>query len=89
MIQLKMPPDENGAVGSISTADYCLKGLVEPLFIARKLFEGQKPRPGIYTLVDNRSRYGHPLTKKGVPSKVKKWIQNEVVVGVFTAEELQ
>jgi hypothetical protein len=89
MIQLKMPPDDNGGTVSKSTIDYCLKGLIEPLVIARKLFEGEDPKPGIYTLVDNRSRYGYPLTKKGVPSKVRKWIRNEVVLGVFVAAELQ
>jgi hypothetical protein len=89
MIQLKMPPNEHGYVISKGMMDFCLDGLTEPLAIARKLFEGEDPKPGIYTLVDNRSRYGHPLTKKGVPSKVKKWIQNEVVLGTFTAGELQ
>jgi hypothetical protein len=87
MIELKTPW-HNGFQYSSSTWDD-LTGL-SPLDIARIIFGKQPSRyEGEYVLVDNRSRFGYPLTKKGVPSKIKKWIANETEIGRFTLTELE
>ena len=57
---------------------------MSPLEIARVIWDrGFHREPGEYTLIDDRSGYRHPITKKGVPSKVRKWIKEEIVLGRF------
>lgn len=63
----------------------------DPRAAARELFKkcAHSPEPGLYTLVDNRSGYRHPMTKAGKPSKRKKWVKEEIVLGQWTADELR
>lgn len=88
MIMLKAPW-KDGAQCSYSTVDD-LDGLT-PLEMAKQLFANNvvEEHPGEYVLVDYRVGYEYPLTKKGVPSRVRKYVRHETELGRFTAEQLK
>ena len=71
MIRLK---DVEGGC-SISS---CIEPKGTPLEIARELFAHYGiGKQGPYLLIDDRSGFRHPLTKKGVPSKVRKYVREK------------
>lgn len=86
-IQLRGPCKDGFQVTCEPMEDWTGKTEIE---IARVIWDrGFFSKPGEYTLIDNRSGFRYPVTKKGVPSKVRKWVKEEVVLGRFTEKELE
>jgi hypothetical protein len=87
MFELQTPKDSGFGTCWSTIADLP----ADPLAAARELFKkcACNPQPGLYSLVDNRSGYRHPMTKAGKPSKRKKWVKEETVLGQWTADELK
>jgi hypothetical protein len=87
MLELQTPKDSGYWLCYSTLADLP----ADHLAAARELFKkcAHSPKPGFYTLVDNRSGYRHPMTKAGTPSRRKKWVKEEIVLGQWMADELK
>lgn len=87
MIQLQLPPDENG----IRITTGCSSDPVgTPLQMARTLYlqSCSQGMDGEYVLWDTTCKHDYVVLKSGKRSARRQWIREQVELGRFTKEQL-